>query len=690
MSSSAPTVRALHQVGHADAVDAGARAGDRGRACHDARGERGGPEPVARAGEADAGVGRVHARVEAAQQQPHAGADGVGQRARRGRPSTSIHSFAVVDGHVDDVEARRPRARRASSSGVPPAKKRPAKSSSGNGSFAVALDHVRCSGRADGESPGAARSSANGSRSARDVQVARVAHAAAERAAPERQRLEVGVHAGHARAQSSRRDRPSPCAASSATAGRGRCGEVQPGAAPEVGGDACPGGTASRRAGERVEEPAASAIDPLLGARLVHRRRCCASIAGRIADMTQACTMNGEIRVVDDVAAGVRGARRCTRRRVDRALGRRAPPSSATTLLAVAGVDWSGVDVFFGDERFVPVDDPDSNEGMARATCCSTRCEPGRSTRCAAPAPSTRPPRRRTTRSCAPRRRSTSCTSGSVPTATPRRCSRGRPRSTRPSASWSPTPATPPPAPAPHLHLSGDRASRLVVVTVAGRGEARRVRPHPGRRRPSRRRTSEAAARALARSTPRPPGDRPSARRRPRSRRCPGASRPRLRPCSAPDPAHAARRAARRADGARRRACATPPTATASPSRRRCSSRSRCCAATAAATARSPSRRPASTAPYLDARRGARDRARAAPRSAATRRCSRSARRPRTRYPQAAEWLAAHGYASTVDYLVAAARAVLDETGLLPHANAGALVRGRARAAAGGGRRRRG
>jgi FO synthase len=46
---------------------------------------------------------------------------------------------------------------------------------------------------------------------------------------------------------------------------------------------------------------------------------------------------------------------------------------------------------------------------------------------------------------------------------------------------------------------------------------------------------------------------------------------------------------------------------------------------------------------------------------------------PEARYPAAAEWLAAHGYTSTVDYLVAACRAVLDETGLLPHANAGAL-----------------
>ncbi len=47
---------------------------------------------------------------------------------------------------------------------------------------------------------------------------------------------------------------------------------------------------------------------------------------------------------------------------------------------------------------------------------------------------------------------------------------------------------------------------------------------------------------------------------------------------------------------------------------------------------------------------------------------------PEDRYPDAAEWLAARGYASTVDYLVAAAAAVLGETGLLPHANAGALT----------------
>ena len=47
--------------------------------------------------------------------------------------------------------------------------------------------------------------------------------------------------------------------------------------------------------------------------------------------------------------------------------------------------------------------------------------------------------------------------------------------------------------------------------------------------------------------------------------------------------------------------------------------------------------------------------------------------RPEIRYPAALDWLREHGYESTVDYLVAMCRLVVDETGLLPHANAGAL-----------------
>src|SRR6266550_8740558 len=47
--------------------------------------------------------------------------------------------------------------------------------------------------------------------------------------------------------------------------------------------------------------------------------------------------------------------------------------------------------------------------------------------------------------------------------------------------------------------------------------------------------------------------------------------------------------------------------------------------------------------------------------------------RPELRYSGAAEWLRDNGYETTVDYLVAMCRLVLEETGLLPHANAGAL-----------------
>ncbi|MCB0973430.1 MAG: 5-amino-6-(D-ribitylamino)uracil--L-tyrosine 4-hydroxyphenyl transferase CofH [Actinobacteria bacterium] len=46
---------------------------------------------------------------------------------------------------------------------------------------------------------------------------------------------------------------------------------------------------------------------------------------------------------------------------------------------------------------------------------------------------------------------------------------------------------------------------------------------------------------------------------------------------------------------------------------------------------------------------------------------------PEQRYPQAAQWLEDNGYGSTVDYLIAMCEMVRDETGLLPHANPGAL-----------------
>ncbi len=47
--------------------------------------------------------------------------------------------------------------------------------------------------------------------------------------------------------------------------------------------------------------------------------------------------------------------------------------------------------------------------------------------------------------------------------------------------------------------------------------------------------------------------------------------------------------------------------------------------------------------------------------------------RPEDRWPQARQWLDERGYSSTVDYVRAAAIAVLEETGLLPHLNPGVL-----------------
>ena len=48
--------------------------------------------------------------------------------------------------------------------------------------------------------------------------------------------------------------------------------------------------------------------------------------------------------------------------------------------------------------------------------------------------------------------------------------------------------------------------------------------------------------------------------------------------------------------------------------------------------------------------------------------------KPELRYRAAREWLAEHGYATTLEYLRDAAKAVLDETGLLPHLNPGNMT----------------
>ncbi len=48
--------------------------------------------------------------------------------------------------------------------------------------------------------------------------------------------------------------------------------------------------------------------------------------------------------------------------------------------------------------------------------------------------------------------------------------------------------------------------------------------------------------------------------------------------------------------------------------------------------------------------------------------------KPEKRYRSAREWLAAHGFSTTLEYLAHAAAAVRDRTGLLPHINAGCMT----------------
>jgi 6-phosphogluconolactonase len=74
----------------------------------------------------------------------------------------------------------------------------------------------------------------------------------------------------------------------------------------------------------------------------------------------------GELRVVDDVPSAFAEL-----------VTEEAPASIALSggttarrcyeLLAVGNVAWREVEIFFGDERWVPVDDPDSNERLARS-----------------------------------------------------------------------------------------------------------------------------------------------------------------------------------------------------------------------------------------------------------------------------------------------------------------------------------
>jgi 6-phosphogluconolactonase len=75
--------------------------------------------------------------------------------------------------------------------------------------------------------------------------------------------------------------------------------------------------------------------------------------------------MQGEMRVVENVALAFE-ALVVEERPSSIALSGGETARRCYELLAVAAVEWGEVDIWFGDERWVPVHDPDSNEGMAR------------------------------------------------------------------------------------------------------------------------------------------------------------------------------------------------------------------------------------------------------------------------------------------------------------------------------------
>jgi len=76
--------------------------------------------------------------------------------------------------------------------------------------------------------------------------------------------------------------------------------------------------------------------------------------------------MNGEVRIVPHVPAAFAELVTLEGPRSIALSGGDTARACYGLFATAANVDWPGVEVFFGDERWVPVHDPDSNEGMAR------------------------------------------------------------------------------------------------------------------------------------------------------------------------------------------------------------------------------------------------------------------------------------------------------------------------------------
>jgi 6-phosphogluconolactonase len=76
--------------------------------------------------------------------------------------------------------------------------------------------------------------------------------------------------------------------------------------------------------------------------------------------------MNGEVRIVPHVPAAFAELVTAEAPRSIALSGGDTARACYQLFATAANVDWPAVEVFFGDERWVPVHDPDSNEGMAR------------------------------------------------------------------------------------------------------------------------------------------------------------------------------------------------------------------------------------------------------------------------------------------------------------------------------------
>ncbi len=77
-------------------------------------------------------------------------------------------------------------------------------------------------------------------------------------------------------------------------------------------------------------------------------------------------TPPGEVRVVEDVPAAFVGVLASCAPRTLALSGGGTAERCYGALREAGGLEWEELTVLFGDERWVPVDDPESNEGMAR------------------------------------------------------------------------------------------------------------------------------------------------------------------------------------------------------------------------------------------------------------------------------------------------------------------------------------